>query len=311
MYLKPIIFRPEFYKDIEAEIERIFNRLIYDPIRAALREVNIEILNSKDPIAEAIKSRRINFQEGKFYGEFSAKISKRFRELGGKFNRVSKTWELPNALPPDVSVAIAQIRSVDMAVKAQVISALDAVQVDNVISNSDIPKLYDATITAIDDDFTSAVSNISIPPKLTPAMKKVIADEWGQNLELYIKSWADENILKLREIVQTNTFNGQRAENLIGLIQDNYGTSKAKAKFLARQETSLLMAKMRETRYKSIGVTKYKWSTSHDERVRTMHKELDNKIFSFDSPPITNKNGDRNNPGEDFGCRCVAIPILE
>lgn len=59
MYLKPIIFRPEFYKDIEAEIERIFNRLIYDPIRAALREVNIEILNSKDPIAEAIKSRRI------------------------------------------------------------------------------------------------------------------------------------------------------------------------------------------------------------------------------------------------------------
>ena len=42
-----------------------------------------------------------------------------------------------------------------------------------------------------------------------------------------------------------------------------------------------------------------------------MHKDLDGKIFEFANPPITNEKGDRNNPGEDWQCRCEAIPIVE
>ncbi len=61
----------------------------------------------------------------------------------------------------------------------------------------------------------------------------------------------------------------------------------------------------------SPGILEYRWSTSKDERVRHDHKALDTKIFSFASPPVTNlKTGARNNPGCDFGCRCIAIPIF-
>jgi SPP1 gp7 family putative phage head morphogenesis protein len=64
------------------------------------------------------------------------------------------------------------------------------------------------------------------------------------------------------------------------IIMDNYGVGQRKAKFLARQETALLMSKFHEQRYKEIGVTKYIWSTSNDgDRVRDDHKVLNNKVF--------------------------------
>jgi uncharacterized protein with gpF-like domain len=41
-----------------------------------------------------------------------------------------------------------------------------------------------------------------------------------------------------------------------------------------------------------------------------MHRALDGTIQDFKNPPITDKYGNRNNPKEDFGCRCQAIPIV-
>jgi SPP1 gp7 family putative phage head morphogenesis protein len=182
---------------------------------------------------------------------------------------------------------------------------------DKIIKEADLPQHYETVLDKMDSDIVDALQSVAVPYKFTPKIKKIIAKQWGENLELYIKGWAENNVITLRETVLANSLYGHRAENLIGLIQDNYGVSKRKAKFLARQETSLLMSKLREERYKSVGVQKYKWSTSHDERVRPMHKRLNGKVINWDSPPITDEKGNRNHAGEDFNCSCVAIPILE
>ena len=72
-----------------------------------------------------------------------------------------------------------------------------------------------------------------------------------------------------------------------------------------------MVSKYRQIRYEEVGIDNYIWSTSHDSRVRHDHRELQGKVFSFSNPPITDKaTGARNNPGEDFGCRCVAIPVM-
>ena len=63
---------------------------------------------------------------------------------------------------------------------------------------------------------------------------------------------------------------------------------------------------MNEFRQRGAGITKYKWSTSRDGSVRPEHKTNNGKIFNWDRPPA--KTG---NPGFDYNCRCVAIPILE
>ncbi|MFO1242541.1 MAG: phage minor head protein [Rickettsiales bacterium] len=49
----------------------------------------------------------------------------------------------------------------------------------------------------------------------------------------------------------------------------------------------------------------YIWRTRGDGKVRASHAENNGKIFAWDNPPPT------GNPGEDYGCRCVAEPYVE
>jgi SPP1 gp7 family putative phage head morphogenesis protein len=78
-----------------------------------------------------------------------------------------------------------------------------------------------------------------------------------------------------------------------------------------------MIAAYKKEKYTSAGVNKYKWrcvAGSPLHPVRPSHKALNGKIFSFDDPPITTMPGEpvrRNNPREDYGCRCHAVPIVE
>ena len=88
-----------------------------------------------------------------------------------------------------------------------------------------------------------------------------------------------------------------------------------KAKFLARQETSLFMSKLRDTRYQGAGVERFRWSatggSAGDGRTRDLHRMLHGKEFSYGNPPVIDeRTGETGYPGEAFGCRCVAIPII-
>ena len=46
----------------------------------------------------------------------------------------------------------------------------------------------------------------------------------------------------------------------------------------------------------------YVWRTREDGKVRPSHAANDGHVFAWDDPPPT------GNPGEDYGCRCVAEP---
>lgn len=157
------------------------------------------------------------------------------------------------------------------------------------------------------------LSQIVISPKFDEEQVSKIAKEYNNNMKLSIKGWTEEKVKELRSLVQEKVMNGERYEGLAKIIQESYGTTQSKAQFLARQETNLLTTKMKETRYESAGVSEYKWrcvAGSKDHPVRPMHKIHDNKIFRFDNPPIVDKKGNRKNPGEDYNCRCVAVPIV-
>ncbi len=55
-------------------------------------------------------------------------------------------------------------------------------------------------------------------------------------------------------------------------------------------------------RQQAAGIVKYIWRTAGDDRVRPSHALNEGKIFTW---------GDDEDPGEAFGCRCSAEPILE
>jgi SPP1 gp7 family putative phage head morphogenesis protein len=314
-YLSPLVLQDGYYEEIEARINRIFEQAIFAPIFKMLREQKIPIHNASsplEPIATAIRRGGAYVEDGVLKGEFSSRISKALHAIGARYDGRAKGWRFSGAMPSELQMALAHAEAQSALLQSNIVRALDSANVDKALADHPLSAAYDQTLGMMNTDFEDVVKSVAIPPKLTSQAKEAISKSWANNLDLYIKGWADEAILKLRGKVMDNTMRGQRSANMIKSIVEEYGVSQRKAKFLARQETSLLMSKFQEERYKDVGITKYRWSGSMDKRERHDHKLLEGKIISWDSPPITNREtGARNHAGQDFGCRCVAIPIVE
>lgn len=313
-YGQPLPLKPNYFASVEAEVNRLFYEVIYRRLLEILNITRDELANASDTFLDALRSGKIWYEDAQFKGEFNAAISRELKAAGADWNPDAKTWGLaPERVPTDWQFALSQAVNHYEQLRAKLTSALDATDLSDIDRASNIPNVYIRTIDRMDHDLKLSVRAAyeGVMPQLTNAQRGIIAAEWGQNLDLYIRDWTKQNILDLREKIQDSALSGRRSSNLIGIIQQNYNVSKHKAKFLARQETSLLLSKFREVRYRDIGVTTYRWSTSNDARVRADHKHLQGKVCEFSNPPIVDtQNGRRANPGEDFGCRCVAIPVF-
>lgn len=110
---------------------------------------------------------------------------------------------------------------------------------------------------------------------------------------------------KVKSAVTRAMVSGSLNKDLAVQIKAIGQTTEKRAAFIARDQSSKLNATLTRARHEDLGVKKYMWSTSGDERVRDSHAELDGQIFSYDKPPAV------GNPGHDFNCRCVAIPVFD
>lgn len=116
---------------------------------------------------------------------------------------------------------------------------------------------------------------------------------------------------------------GTRVEVLKRRVQERFDVSESRAALIARDQTLKLNANITQQRQQDAGVTRYKWSTSRDERVRgnpsgkypdttDNHFRLEGTVQSWDKPPVVDTaTGRTAHPGEDYQCRCVAIPIFD
>lgn len=316
--IPPLILRPKYYKQVEKTIKAVFYRRIYMPLLAEINkgEYGQLIENSAsvfEALIAAIAAGLIRFEDGAFIGIFSAAISRDLHEMGAKFDKAKGGFVL-ESVPADVAIALALAKQRGEKKRERLLSAIDALKREAGFrkpEEEEFAREYARTAEEINTDFLRIAEKIAIPPKFTEAQKKIISEGYAKNLDKYVKGFTEKELSKLRQMVEESVISGQRAENIVGAIETSFGVAARKAKFLARQETSLLMSKMREARFKDVGITRYKWSTSHDERVREYHKRLDGEIFTWDDPPVTNPLGARNHPGEDFNCRCIAVPILD
>jgi SPP1 gp7 family putative phage head morphogenesis protein len=115
---------------------------------------------------------------------------------------------------------------------------------------------------------------------------------------------------KVRQVIEDPDNLHVRVEGLAKQLQDVAGSSDWDAERIARDQTLKLNSQLSQTRQQNAGVTSYTWSTSLDERVRPMHAALEGTTQTYADPPVTTKDGERNNPGEDVLCRCLAIPVI-
>jgi SPP1 gp7 family putative phage head morphogenesis protein len=276
-------------------------------------------------LINALKSGIVAISGDYIKGKFTAALSKEIKALGGVWDKTRKCWKIDLAkLPMDVKMAIQQANAESLNKANKALDALAEIQKAG-MPEIDLDEVAVGIVKDLQGQFEETIaSKLSIPMVMTGVIAENLRAEYTENLNLNIKGWADESIIRLRGQIQEQAERGYRAESMQEAISAEYGVSERQAKFIARQETSLFVSKFREENYKEIGVKEYIWSTSHDSRVRPTaeaqrlghtendHRSLNGQRFAWDNPPVVNSaTGKRAHPGCDFGCRCVAIPLLE
>lgn len=144
-------------------------------------------------------------------------------------------------------------------------------------------------------------------------LEQVIRDE---ELESLLRAAVDRNVAlikgltddverRVRETVYRNASQGNSVKTLRQELTTGFQISQRRAKTIARDQTAKFNAEMTKARQTQIGVTKYEWVTSADERVRPTHRNFNGQTFTW-------KTGSpEGHPGEPINCRCVAVGIVE
>lgn len=315
--LKPVDFPPELIERIDKYLAKFFKVNIYQPLMREVKNYGTlkNSLPSNDPLLRALQSGQVSYYRGYFTGKFNASVSKKLRSLGATWSSKNNGSYrlLSSKLPDDVKRAVMTAESSWLKQNDLFNRKLDKIAVSGIVDKIDLTALIAKSLYKLDADIEESFRGLVVAPKLSEENVKDIAENYTNNMKYYVQKFTDTEIEKLRTMTKENVFSGQRYEGLAKEIEKSYGVSQSKALFLAKQETHLLMAKFKESRYNEAGVDEYIWQTvigSPNHPVRPMHQRLNGMTFSFKNPPIVNKKGDRKNPGEDYNCRCKARPVV-
>lgn len=126
-----------------------------------------------------------------------------------------------------------------------------------------------------------------------------------QNVGL-IESIPKRYFADIEQLVKESALNGDRPEALSQDLEERYGVSESRARLLARDQIGKLNGDITQVRQTKLGITSYTWSTAGDERVRESHRAHEGNVYAWDDPPA-----DTGKPGDDYQCRCVALPNFD
>lgn len=311
---QPIRDRAEYHALIYLEIKELLDRILFDPILAIATGKNIENAKTTELIT-ALRSGMITYAENYFTGKFNAAIGLELRKLGADWNKVRKAYYLPQGnIPIDAKIAIASGLSDIKSKIAKINEHLTDLQKTGAIPDIDFNAQFAAMTMDIDKQFKQTIpKDLEIPMTMTVFQKEAIRREYVENINKYIKDMTIDSTERLRKKVIENVQEGYRASNLLGVLTAEHGVADRHALFLAKQETSILVSTYRDSRYQEATIDEWIWSSSHDSRVRPLHKKLDGHKFNYTDklPIIDERTGQKGTPGQAYGCRCQLIPLLK
>lgn len=202
---------------------------------------------------------------------------------------------------------------------------------------SDLEKVFNRALKKI----TSITLQKSLKKRLTQIAntnRKLTVREWkraikktlgidlfedyynGGNYQKLVDVWIDNNVQlitsvpaasldEMKKVVFDGWYESKSTKAIVKDLQNKFDVSKNKAEFLAVDQTSKLNSQLTQFQQTDAGIEEYIWDSAGDSRVRKSHRKLDGKTFRWDDPPVVDeKNGRRCHPGEDYRCRCIAIP---
>lgn len=303
----------QYTKLIEKRLFSDLWSLIYKPM---FKILGLKATNDKDILLEAIKNGDIFYQGDGFVAskKFSNSVSRALMSLGARYDRWERKYIIPfNELPKNLIEEITENTKRAKKQLNQINQFLQYVELnlDQIIETM---IFKDEVVTILDDvegQLHKNVRNINvIVPDLTQKQKEEIAKNYTDNMQFYVRKWSLERIPEMRRKVQAAILDGFREEQVRKMLEKEYHIGVDKAKFLAQNETSIMIAELKKATYTQMGFEEFIWNTILDARERPLHRKLNGKIFRFDNPPVIDeRTGQRGLPGETYNCRCGLTPI--
>jgi len=136
-----------------------------------------------------------------------------------------------------------------------------------------------------------------------------------QNASL-IRDVGEQQINQVSRITNQALLEGKTNQAIVADIQKRLDIGKRRARLIARDQVASLNANLTKERQGNLGLKRYRWRNSDDERVRgnpdgrypdavPSHWDREGKVYSWDNPPSD------GHPGEPILCRCWAEAVLE
>jgi len=162
----------------------------------------------------------------------------------------------------------------------------------------------------------------------TEAWETETVNMWTDENFNLIKNLADEVIKKISTGISQGVMSGKTAKEMEGEVQKllkshigNYRNPGYRARLIARDQVGKLNGYFTQRRQTDVGIDKYEWSTAGDERVRTSHRAMDNKLCKWADASVMSSDGGETwqsrplemqgaIPGSQISCRCSALPWM-
>ena len=127
-----------------------------------------------------------------------------------------------------------------------------------------------------------------------------------------IQSIPQQYFQRVQEAIYDGLEKGTGTKELGKVISDIGGVTERRGKFIARDQLASVHGDLTKKRQQNLGLKKFMWLTSKDERVRDTHEALEGMIFEWDtgaSGPGVPAEMVGLVPGEDFNCRCTSTVV--
>lgn len=292
---------------------------IYKPMFEILALKPVVAKNSMNVIIEALRDGKLIYVDGGFKAKekFTNAQSSQLLKWGAKWDRIKKMYRISvEMLPESLRIYLAE---------AEINNELKINQIQEYLRlvEENMPYIVDSMVfdtevkTILDDAGNEVKQNVKkiavIEPELSEQQKAEIARTYTENVRRYvIKDFANERIPEMRRKIQELVLQGYRMDKVQALLQKEYGFMAKKAKFLAQNETTIMLSEYKKVTYKKMGFNKFIWKTILDGKERPLHQALHNTVWSYDDPPIIDeRTGVKGLPGQTYNCRCEQVPFSD
>ena len=182
-----------------------FYKPIYEVIEPIEEYYNAASYTSEQIIVAALRSGQIQYINGRFTGQFTAKISKALESLGAKFNKVTKTYNIAHeALSINVLEAAAYASMIAMMRQKLLLEALAAMDIEKAMP--DLARVLQVPLDTILEDldeqaYLSLKEAITIVPEITEEQREALKAQYVDDVSISVKNFTKAQTDKLRALL--------------------------------------------------------------------------------------------------------------